>query len=99
MSNTFDITVQAGFHSLPWGVPGLPWIQKAKVLSDPKCGEILGVHMIGPRAADLIAQAVAGMTYEVTDEDMAMVSYAHPTFAEAMKEAYLQASGRGALNI
>lgn len=70
-----------------------------KVLTEPKYGEILGVHIIGPRAADLIAQAVVGMAYEVTDEDMFRISYAHPTFAEAMKEAYLIASGQGALNL
>lgn len=69
-----------------------------KVISEPKYGEILGVHIIGPRAADLIAQAVVGMEYEVTDEDMFRISYAHPTFAEAMKEAYLIASGQGAIN-
>ncbi|MEQ9438384.1 MAG: dihydrolipoyl dehydrogenase [Cyclobacteriaceae bacterium] len=70
----------------------------AKVLSDPKYGEVLGVHLIGPRAADLIAQAVVAMEYEVTDSDMTTISYAHPTYAEALKEAYLIASGKGALN-
>lgn len=71
----------------------------AKVLSDPKYGEILGVHLIGPRAADLIAQAVVAMEYEVTDREMGRISYAHPTYAEALKEAYLQASGQGAINM
>jgi dihydrolipoamide dehydrogenase len=71
----------------------------AKVISSPKYGEILGVHIIGPRAADLIAQGVIGMEYEVTDEDMFRISYAHPTYSEALKEAYLIASGQGALNI
>lgn len=70
-----------------------------KVLSDPKYGEILGVHIIGPRAADLIGQAVLGMEYEVTDEDMFRISYAHPTYSEALKEAYLNASGQGSLNL
>ncbi len=70
-----------------------------KVLSDPKYGEVLGLHIIGPRAADLIAQGVIGMEYEVTDEDMFRISYAHPTYSEALKEAYLMASGQGALNI
>jgi dihydrolipoamide dehydrogenase len=70
-----------------------------KVLSDPKYGEVLGVHIIGPRAADLIAQAVIGMHYETTDEDMFRMSYAHPTYSEALKEAYLQASGQGSLNL
>lgn len=71
----------------------------AKVISSPKYGEILGMHIIGPRAADLIAQGVIGMEYEVTDEDMFRISYAHPTYSEALKEAYLIASGQGALNI
>jgi dihydrolipoamide dehydrogenase len=70
-----------------------------KVLSGTKYGEILGVHVIGPRAADLIAQAVIGMHYETTDEDMYRMSYAHPTYSEALKEAYLEASGQGSLNL
>lgn len=70
-----------------------------KVLSDPKYGELLGVHIIGARAADLIAQAVVGLEYEVTANDMATMSYAHPTYAEILKEAYTIASGRPSLNI
>lgn len=70
-----------------------------KVLVDPKYGEILGVHLIGPRAADVIAQAVVSMEYEMTAEDMFRISWAHPTYAEALKDAYLIASGQGAINI
>ena len=70
-----------------------------KVLSGKKYGEILGVHIIGPRAADLVATAVTGMHYETTDEDMFRMSYAHPTYSEALKEAFLIASGQGALNL
>ncbi|WP_343539261.1 dihydrolipoyl dehydrogenase [Sphingobacterium thalpophilum] len=70
-----------------------------KVLSDPKYGELLGVHIIGARAADLIAQAVVGLEYEVTANGMATMSYAHPTYSEVMKEAYTIASGRPSLNI
>lgn len=70
-----------------------------KVLVDPKYGEILGVHLIGPRAADVIAQAVVSMEYETTAEDMFRISWAHPTYAEALKDAYLMASGQGAINI
>ena len=70
-----------------------------KVLTDPSYGEILGVHIIGPRAADVIAQVVVTMEYEVTDYEMGRISYAHPTYSEALKEAYLQASGQGAINI
>ncbi|SHG55289.1 dihydrolipoamide dehydrogenase [Chryseobacterium oranimense] len=70
-----------------------------KVLSDPKYGELLGVHIIGARAADLIAQAVVGLEYEVTANDMASICYAHPTYSEVLKEAYTIASGRPSLNI
>ncbi|SDI24910.1 dihydrolipoyl dehydrogenase [Chryseobacterium jejuense] len=71
----------------------------AKVLVDPKYGEVLGVHVIGARAADLIAQGVIAQEYEVTAEDMFRISYAHPTYSETLKEAYLIASGQGAVNI
>lgn len=70
-----------------------------KVLTGSKYGEILGVHIIGARAADLIAQAVIGITYEATDDDLFRISYAHPTYSESLKEAYLISSGQGALNI
>ncbi|HCA06363.1 dihydrolipoyl dehydrogenase [Chryseobacterium sp.] len=71
----------------------------AKVLVDPKYGKVLGVHIIGARAADLIAQAVIAQEFEVTAEDMFRISYAHPTYSEVLKEAYLMASGQGAINI
>lgn len=71
----------------------------AKVLTGAKYGEVLGVHIIGARAADLIAQAVIGIHYETTDEDMFRFSYAHPTYSETLKEAYKIASGQGSLNI
>ena len=70
-----------------------------KVLTDPKYGEILGVHIVGARAADLIAEAVLAMEFEITDTELGRISYAHPTFSEALKDAYLAASGRGALNM
>lgn len=70
-----------------------------KVLSDPKYGEILGVHIIGARAADLIASAVIAMEFELTDTELTKISYAHPTFAEALKDAFLISSGKGAINI
>ncbi|WP_411898329.1 dihydrolipoyl dehydrogenase [Elizabethkingia occulta] len=71
----------------------------AKVLVDPKYGEILGVHIIGPRAADSIAQAVVALEYEVTTKDMFSISYAHPTYTEVLKEAYMLAYGQPAINI
>jgi len=70
-----------------------------KVLSDPKYGELLGVHLIAPRAADLISTAVVGMEYEVTDIDMTNISYPHPSYAEAMKEAFLSVSGKGTISL
>lgn len=70
-----------------------------KVLSDPTYGEVLGVHIIGPRATDLIAQAVVAMSYEVRDTDMFTMSYAHPTYSEALKEAYRLAAGQPAITI
>ncbi|MFC6101566.1 dihydrolipoyl dehydrogenase [Olivibacter domesticus] len=70
-----------------------------KVLADPRFGELLGVHIIGARAADLIAQAVVGLEYEVTANEISRISYAHPTYAEVLKEAYTIASGRPSINI
>ncbi|WP_354305106.1 hypothetical protein [Pedobacter sp. UYP1] len=59
----------------------------------------LGVHIIGPTAIDVIAQCVVAMKYEVTAEDMFRISYAHPTYSDALKEAYLIASGQGTINL
>ena len=71
----------------------------AKVLTDAKYGEILGVHIFGPRAADLIAQAVTAIEFEATDQFLTSISYAHPTYSEALKEAYWEASGKGSINL
>ena len=60
-----------------------------KIVADRKYGELLGVHIIGPRASELIAEAVTAMTFNATAEDMAMTFHAHPTLAEALKEAAL----------
>lgn len=70
-----------------------------KVLADSTNDEILGVHIIGPRAADLIAEATLAMEYKAAAEDIGRICHAHPTFSEALKEASLAASGLGALNI
>ena len=70
-----------------------------KILADEKTDEILGVHMIGARAADLIAEAVVAMEYRASAEDIARMSHAHPTFAEAIKEAALAATEDRALHI
>jgi dihydrolipoamide dehydrogenase len=63
-----------------------------KVLADKQTDEILGVHMIGPRAADLIAEAVVSMEYRASAEDIARMTHAHPTYSEAFKEACLAAT-------
>jgi len=70
-----------------------------KVLADKETDEILGVHMIGPRIADLIAEAVVAMEYRASAEDIARMSHAHPTYAEAMKEACLAATENRALHM
>ncbi|WP_439880555.1 dihydrolipoyl dehydrogenase [Pontibacter sp. MBLB2868] len=70
-----------------------------KVLADKETDEILGVHMIGPRIADLIAEAVTAMEFRASAEDVARMSHAHPTFAEAMKEACLAATDNRAIHI
>jgi dihydrolipoamide dehydrogenase len=70
-----------------------------KVLTDATTDEILGVHMIGARTADIIAEAVGIMHFRGAAEDVGLMSHAHPTYAEAFKEACLNATGIGALNL
>jgi dihydrolipoamide dehydrogenase len=70
-----------------------------KVLADANTDEILGVHMIGARVADLIAEAVVAMEYRASAEDIARICHAHPTFAESFKEAALDATDKRALHI
>lgn len=67
---------------------------KVKILADQKTDRILGVHIIGPRAGDLIAEAVAAMTFGASAEDLARTCHAHPTLPEALKEAALNVDGR-----
>jgi len=69
-----------------------------KVLADKKTDEILGVHMIGPRCADLIGEAVLAMEYRASAEDVARTSHAHPTYSESLKEACLNATDKRSLN-
>lgn len=70
-----------------------------KVLAHKETDEILGVHMIGPRAADMIAEAVVAMEYRASAEDISRMSHAHPTFTESFKEACLAATDNRALHI
>lgn len=70
-----------------------------KILADKNTDEILGVHMVGARAADMIAEAVVAMEYRASAEDVSRMSHAHPTFTEAIKEAALAATEDRALHI
>jgi dihydrolipoamide dehydrogenase len=70
-----------------------------KILTDATTDEVLGVHMVGARVADLIAEAVVAMEFRASAEDIARMSHAHPTYAEAIKEAALAATGDRALHI
>lgn len=70
-----------------------------KILADKKTDEVLGVHMIGARAADMIAEAVVAMEFRASAEDISRMSHAHPTFTEAIKEAALAATEDRALHI
>jgi dihydrolipoamide dehydrogenase len=70
-----------------------------KILSDASTDEILGVHMVGARVADLITEAVTAMEFRASAEDLARMSHAHPTYAEAVKEAALAATENRPLHI
>lgn len=65
-----------------------------KVLAHERTDKVLGVHIIGPRAGDLIAEAAVAIEFGASSEDIARSSHAHPTLAETMKEASLAADGR-----
>ena len=70
-----------------------------KILADKKTDQILGVHIIGARAADLITEAVTAMEFKASCEDIAMMSHPHPTYSEALKEAALAALENRAIHI
>lgn len=70
-----------------------------KILADKKTDEVLGVHMVGARVADLIAEAVTAMEFRASAEDISRMSHAHPTYAEAVKEAALAATDDRALHV
>lgn len=65
-----------------------------KVLAAPESGRILGVHILGPRASELIAEAVSVMAFSGSVEDVAAIMHAHPTLAESLREAALGTAGR-----
>lgn len=70
-----------------------------KIISHKETDEILGMHMVGPRVADIIAEAVVAMEFRASAEDISRISHAHPTFTEAVKEAALAATGDRALHV
>jgi dihydrolipoamide dehydrogenase len=67
---------------------------KIKLLADAETDRVLGVHILGPRAGDLIAEATAAMQFGASSEDIARTCHAHPTLPEALKEAALAVAGR-----
>lgn len=70
-----------------------------KIIADKKTDEILGVHMIAPRAADLIMEAVTAMEFRASAEDIVRICHPHPTYSEAVKEAAMAASDSRAMHI
>lgn len=70
-----------------------------KVLAHKETDEILGVHMVGPRCADMIAEAVLAMEFRASAEDVARTCHAHPTYTESFKEACLAATENRAIHI
>jgi dihydrolipoamide dehydrogenase len=69
-----------------------------KFLADAKTDQILGVHIMGPFAGELIAEAVVAMEFRASSEDIGMICHAHPSLSEATKDAAL-AVDRRAINI
>ena len=65
-----------------------------KILADERADRILGMHILGPRASDLIAEGVVAMEFGGSAEDLARTVHAHPTLPEAIKEAALAVSHR-----
>ena len=70
-----------------------------KILADAETDEVLGVHMIGARAADMIMEAVTAMEYRASAEDIARMCHPHPTYTEAIKEAALDATGKRSIHV
>jgi len=92
-------TGQFAFRANGRAVAGMDLDGFVKILSDEETDEVLGVHIIGPRAADLIAEAVVAMEFRASAEDIARMSHAHPTTSEVTKEAALAATGNRAIHM
>ena len=67
---------------------------QVKILADAKTDRVLGVHILGPRASELIAEAAVSVEFGASAEDVARAVHAHPTLSEVMKEAALGVDGR-----
>ena len=67
---------------------------RVKVLAHEETDRVLGVHIVGPRAGDLIAEATAAMAYGASSEDIGAVCHAHPTLPEVLREAAWAAGGK-----
>ncbi len=70
-----------------------------KILAHKETDELLGMHIIGPRAADMIMEGVMGLEYRASAEDIAIFSHPHPTFSESVKEAALGATGNRVIHM
>jgi dihydrolipoamide dehydrogenase len=70
-----------------------------KILADANTDEILGVHMVGPRIADLIIEGVVAMEFRASAEDISRMSHPHPTYSEAFKEACLAATANRPIHL
>jgi dihydrolipoamide dehydrogenase len=66
----------------------------AKILADAQTDRVLGVHIVGPLASELISEAVLAMAFQASSEDIARICHAHPTLSEATREAALAVDGR-----
>jgi dihydrolipoamide dehydrogenase len=69
-----------------------------KVLADKATDEVLGVHIVAARAADIIMEAVTAMEFRASAEDIARICHGHPTYTEALKEAALAATANRAIH-
>ena len=65
-----------------------------KVLADSRTDRILGIHILGPRAGEIIAEAAVAIAFGASSEDIARACHAHPTLPEALREAALAVDGR-----
>lgn len=70
-----------------------------KILSHKDTDEMLGMHIIGPRAADMIMEGVIGLEFRASAEDLAIFSHPHPTFSESVKEAAMGATGNRMIHL